>query len=109
MYDAGVDPIGSYLRRISAVPLLTRDGEREIARRIEVGERLILDGVLDCRAAVEALLEAAAAGTTTHLLASEVLVDVDPRHARHDEVGRKQVLSEVLAWLRGYCDELRDV
>lgn len=35
------DPIRMYLREMSAVPLLDREGEVEIARRLERGERLI--------------------------------------------------------------------
>jgi RNA polymerase primary sigma factor len=36
------DPVRMYLREMGAVPLLTRDGEVEIARRIERGQSLVL-------------------------------------------------------------------
>ena len=39
--ERGVDPIGIYLLEMSSVPLLDREGEVEIARRIEMGERQI--------------------------------------------------------------------
>ena len=36
------DPVRMYLREMGAVPLLTRDGEVEIARRIERGQNTVL-------------------------------------------------------------------
>ena len=36
------DPVRMYLREMGRVPLLTRDGEVEIARRIEAGERQVV-------------------------------------------------------------------
>ena len=37
-YDAANDPVRVYLREMGATPLLTRDGEVEIAKRIERGQ-----------------------------------------------------------------------
>ena len=39
--DRGGDPVRTYLRQMGAAPLLTREGEVSIARRIERGRRLI--------------------------------------------------------------------
>src|SRR5271169_3056813 len=36
------DPVRMYLREMGTVPLLTREGEVEIARRIERGQRTVL-------------------------------------------------------------------
>jgi len=41
------DPIRMYLRRMGSIALLTREGEIEIAKRIEAGERAVLDLVLN--------------------------------------------------------------
>jgi RNA polymerase primary sigma factor len=87
------------------VPLLTRDGEIALARRIEAGDRQVLASVLDCPAAVDELIRRAEVATTSHLPASEVLVDVNPRHAQFDESARKEVLVDVLAALRRYRDQ----
>src|SRR5690606_41821473 len=38
----GSDPVRMYLRKMGQVPLLTREGEVEIAKRIEEGEKTIL-------------------------------------------------------------------
>jgi RNA polymerase primary sigma factor len=42
----GNDPVRMYLRKMGSVSLLTRDGEVEIAKRIEEGEVEVLDAVL---------------------------------------------------------------
>lgn len=42
----GNDPVRLYLRKMGSVSLLTREGEVEIARRIELGERKIVRSIL---------------------------------------------------------------
>ncbi|MEK7356363.1 MAG: sigma-70 factor domain-containing protein, partial [Bdellovibrionota bacterium] len=42
----GNDPVRLYLRKMGSVSLLTREGEVEIARRIEKGEREIVKAIL---------------------------------------------------------------
>jgi len=41
------DPIRMYLRKMGSIALLTREGEIEIAKRIEAGERAVLELVLN--------------------------------------------------------------
>jgi RNA polymerase primary sigma factor len=57
--DAGrsSDPVRMYLRKMGAVPLLTREGEVEIAKRIEEGEDAILDAALHCPITVSEVLK----------------------------------------------------
>jgi RNA polymerase primary sigma factor len=53
----GPDPLQLYLRKMGAVPLLTREGEVEIAKRIEEGKRRVLQVVLGSRVAVREILQ----------------------------------------------------
>ena len=46
------DPVRMYLREMGRVPLLTREGEVEIARRIEAGERQVLAALFRAEPAV---------------------------------------------------------
>jgi RNA polymerase primary sigma factor len=39
------DPVRTYLREMGTVPLLTREGETEIARRIERGQNMVMKGL----------------------------------------------------------------
>ena len=48
------DPVRMYLREMGRVPLLTREGEVEIARRIEAGERQVVSALFRAAPAVGA-------------------------------------------------------
>ncbi len=50
------DPVRMYLRKMGTVPLLTREGEVEIAKRIEAGEDSILEAALQCPVTLEEIL-----------------------------------------------------
>ena len=50
------DPVAVYLKEIGSFPLLTREGEIEIARRIEAGKQEILNGLLSCPMAVREVI-----------------------------------------------------
>ena len=41
-----VDPVRMYLRKMGTISLLTREGEIEVAKRIEAGENRVIDLVL---------------------------------------------------------------
>ena len=43
--DLSSDPMTMYLRDLSATPLLTREGEAALAKRIEAGRRTMLEGL----------------------------------------------------------------
>lgn len=51
------DPVRMYLRRMGAVPLLTREGEVEIAMRIERGEDTITGAIMSSPVGVRAVIE----------------------------------------------------
>jgi RNA polymerase primary sigma factor len=51
------DPVRMYLREMGTVPLLTREGEVEIARRIERGERAVLKALCRSRYVLVKVLE----------------------------------------------------
>jgi RNA polymerase primary sigma factor len=51
------DPVHIYLMEIGSYPLLTREGEVEIARRIENGQREILNALFNCPIAIQEVME----------------------------------------------------
>jgi len=59
--DAGLiksnDPVRMYLRKMGSVSLLTREGEVEIAKRIEDGEKAVLRAVLQAPLAIAEIVE----------------------------------------------------
>ena len=46
--DGAADPVRTYLRQMGSSPLLTREGEVSIAKRIERGRNTIWRGVFRC-------------------------------------------------------------
>ena len=55
-YGRTSDTVRMYLREMGSVSLLTRDGEVEIAKKIEEGKREILEVVLNCPLSVNEVL-----------------------------------------------------
>ena len=51
------DPVRLYLRKMGSVSLLTREGEVEIAKRIEEGEKEVLRALLACRSRCAEILD----------------------------------------------------
>ena len=56
-YGKSNDPVRMYLRKMGSVSLLTREGEVEIAKRIEEGEKEVLHAVLSSSSAIDAILD----------------------------------------------------
>jgi RNA polymerase primary sigma factor len=55
-FGRATDPVRMYLHEMGSVSLLTREGEVEIAKRIESGKREVLSVVLNCPMAVKEVI-----------------------------------------------------
>jgi len=55
-YGSITDPVKMYLREMGLVTLLSREGEVEIAKKIEMGDQKVLKAFLETSAAVEHIL-----------------------------------------------------
>jgi RNA polymerase primary sigma factor len=55
-YSKGNDPVRMYLRKMGSVSLLTREGEVEIAKRIEEGEKAVMRSVLSSSLAIKEII-----------------------------------------------------
>jgi RNA polymerase primary sigma factor len=56
-YSKSNDPVRMYLRKMGSVSLLTREGEVEIAKRIEKGEHAVLAAILNSPIAVREIVD----------------------------------------------------
>src|SRR6478609_8919143 len=56
-YSKSNDPVRMYLRKMGSVSLLTREGEVEIAKRIESGEMRVNAAILDSPVAVHEIID----------------------------------------------------
>ena len=50
------DPVGMYLREMGGTTLLTREGEVALAKRIEAGRRIMLDGLRESPLTMRAVI-----------------------------------------------------
>ncbi|MER2560914.1 MAG: RNA polymerase sigma factor RpoD [Myxococcaceae bacterium] len=79
------DPVRLYLRKMGSVSLLTREGEVEIAKRIEDGEKEVMRALLDCKVAVLEVMEIGPRLKAGKLRIREVLKDAPEEPAREEE------------------------
>ncbi len=84
-YSKTNDPVRMYLRKMGSVSLLTREGEVEIAKRIEEGERRVLQVVLNSSIAVEKILDLGTLLRAQKIRVKEVIRDVDEEDAEFNE------------------------
>lgn len=70
------DPVALYLRDISSVPLLRREGEVQLAKEKEQGEAQVIEAVLSSSVALRNVLELAERIKGAELSVRDVLLDV---------------------------------
>ena len=88
------DPVRMYLREMGSVSLLTREGEVEIAKRIESGKREVLRVVLNCPMAVKEIINLGHAVKAGKVEIRDVSNDIDEEEISFEEeqVQKKKIL-----------------
>ncbi|MGB5351106.1 MAG: sigma-70 family RNA polymerase sigma factor, partial [Polyangiales bacterium] len=86
------DPVRMYLRKMGSVSLLTREGEVEIAKRIEDGERKIFQVILNSRIGVSEILEIGEALRKGKLRIKDVVRDLDKEEEVDFEAAKVRAL-----------------
>ena len=105
------DPVRLYLRKMGSVALLTREGEVEIAKRIESGEHLVFEAILNSPVAVREVVGLADKIKRKKVRLKELVRDAEDeeREFHEEEVERRllrlidkvRVLDEGAAALQG--------
>ena len=93
-YARGADPVKLYLKKMGSVSLLTREGEVEIAKRIEEGEVEILRALLASKLGTLAIVDLGERLETGRTKVKDVIRGVDEEVSADDE---KKYLDRVLA------------
>ena len=109
-FGSVTDPVKMYLREMGMVTLLSREGEIEIAKKIEVGEQEVLKAMLETTIAVEMILDLCDSIRAGSLRPKHVLRDVDEGDTQVDEedqIGRFLATTEEIANLHCENAELR--
>lgn len=105
----GNDPVRMYLRKMGQVPLLTREGEVEIAKRIEEGEKTILTVVLSTAVGVREMILMANRVAKGKVKLTSVLQAPDPEDLPRDEEGMviEMAYDERRRWFLNQIDRVR--
>jgi RNA polymerase primary sigma factor len=92
-FGRATDPVRMYLREMGLVSLLTREGEVEIAKRIESGKREVLSIVLNCPMAVKEVINLGNAIKAGKVEIQEVTNEIDEEETsiEEEQVQKKKV------------------
>ena len=109
--DAGgrvTDPVKMYLREMGMVCLLTREGEVEIAKRIEQGEQEVIDAIIDTPIGVKEILNLKGKIAQDKLRVRDVLKNLDEdfeEYSSAEEDKEKEQLLKLLEEVQQMYEE----
>jgi RNA polymerase primary sigma factor len=103
VHGKAIDPIRIYLRELGSFPLLTREGEVEIAKRIESGQEEVLSVVLNSPIAIREIIDLGTALHEGRTKIKEVTNDIDDEETSVEEerLHKKRVLNLIQKIKRG--------
>ena len=83
------DPVRMYLREMGAVPLLDRDGEVHIAKKIEMGEQDVLYALVEVPVAVEELISIGEDLKQNRIKLKDVVKTIEEDDPSEDELNQR--------------------
>jgi RNA polymerase primary sigma factor len=97
------DPVLIYFKEMGSFPLLTREGEVEIAKRIESGKRDVVSVVLNCPIAVREVISLGGALRAGKTKIKEVTNEIDDEetNVEEEQIQKKIVLNLINKIQRG--------
>jgi len=97
-FGSVTDPVKMYLREMGMVTLLSREGEVEIAKKIEAGEREVMKALIETTSGINLIVELGKGIERGELRPKYVLRDLDEGDTLVDEVAQtKRFVDTILA------------
>ena len=90
------DPVRMYLREMGAVPLLDREGEVQIAKKIELGEQDVLYALVEVPVAVEELICVGEDLKQNRIKLKDVVKTIEEDDPSEDEMNQRQRVIQLL-------------
>ncbi|OGQ93057.1 MAG: RNA polymerase sigma factor RpoD [Deltaproteobacteria bacterium RIFOXYC2_FULL_48_10] len=106
-FGAVTDPVKMYLKEMGMVTLLSREGEIEIAKKIERGERDVLRSMLDCPISLSTIFLYGDKMEKKSIRPKHVLRDVDEGDGAVDEVSKQEKFLESLGTIKNIHEILQ--
>ncbi|HET8932886.1 MAG TPA: RNA polymerase sigma factor RpoD [Polyangiales bacterium] len=92
------DPVRMYLRKMGSVSLLTREGEVEIAKRIEDGEGTVFQVIINSRVGITEILDIGENLRKGKIRAKDVVRDIEPAE-EGAEIDEEEVVRRVTRFI----------
>jgi len=83
------DPVKMYLKEMGCISLLTREGEVEIAKRIEAGEKDAMNALLDCCIGIEHIIDLGNELRSNNIKLKDVINDLEDEES-HTQIGERK-------------------
>ncbi|RLB05697.1 MAG: RNA polymerase sigma factor RpoD, partial [Deltaproteobacteria bacterium] len=94
--EKAADPVKMYLREMGMVSLLNREGEVEIAKRIEQGEQEVLDAILETSIGIREIIKLKEDLQEERISLKEVLRDMEDEYTQDEVSVRKNEVLKLL-------------
>ena len=107
------DPVKMYLKEMGCISLLTREGEVEIAKEIETGEKGILNALLKCYIGIEHIIELGESLKNNEIKLKNVINDLEDEES-HLQIGEKKestinIIDKIDCLYQKYCDSKQEI
>jgi RNA polymerase primary sigma factor len=102
------DPVKMYLKEMGFISLLTREGEVEIAKRIEAGEKEALQALLYCCLGIEYIIDLGEKLKEDQVKLKDVINDLEDDESNSMQLGeKKESLLNMIDGIRGLHEDIR--
>jgi RNA polymerase primary sigma factor len=105
----GSDPVRMYLREMGAVPLLDREGEVHIAKKIEVGELEVLYALVEVPVVIEELVKIGEDLKLGRIKLKDVVKTIEEDDPSEDQMNQRQRVLFLLEEIRNVFKKKRKV
>ncbi len=103
------DPVRMYLREMGAVPLLDRDGEVVIAKKIEMGEQDVLYALVEVPVAVEELVHVGDDLKDNRIKLKDVVKTIEEDDPSEDEMNQRERVIKLLDEIKSIYRKRRKI